>query len=175
GGNRCENVRHYFNLIVAMTLCGLWHGASLNFILWGFYHGLLLIFFPVFLVRAKFLINILEGFGINFKIIITLLLTSYGWLLFRIQDFNYLLQLHKIIFDIANWGVGVHDAWAITKQLTIYILPLIMYETWQYMNGDTEAITEKKWFVQLSSYLILLLILIAFGEERQSEFIYFQF
>jgi alginate O-acetyltransferase complex protein AlgI len=37
GGNR---VRRAFNLLLAMFLCGLWHGANWNFALWGLYHGL---------------------------------------------------------------------------------------------------------------------------------------
>jgi alginate O-acetyltransferase complex protein AlgI len=37
GGNRRHRV---FNLLAAMFLCGLWHGAAWNFALWGLYHGL---------------------------------------------------------------------------------------------------------------------------------------
>lgn len=37
GGNR---VRRAMNLLIAMFLCGLWHGANWNFALWGLYHGL---------------------------------------------------------------------------------------------------------------------------------------
>jgi len=36
GGNR---VRRGFNLVAAMFLCGLWHGAAWNFAVWGMYHG----------------------------------------------------------------------------------------------------------------------------------------
>ncbi|MCP4146043.1 MAG: MBOAT family protein [bacterium] len=43
GGNRCGRNRRYFNLIVTMTLGGLWHGAGWNFIIWGVLHGLFLI------------------------------------------------------------------------------------------------------------------------------------
>jgi alginate O-acetyltransferase complex protein AlgI len=42
GGSRKGGVRTYFNLITTMTLCGLWHGASWNYVLWGFYNGVLL-------------------------------------------------------------------------------------------------------------------------------------
>ena len=42
GGSRKGTVRTYVNLLITMTLCGLWHGASWNFILWGFYNGVLL-------------------------------------------------------------------------------------------------------------------------------------
>ena len=40
GGNRRGRWRSYLNRLVAMTLCGLWHGAAWHFALWGLYHGL---------------------------------------------------------------------------------------------------------------------------------------
>jgi alginate O-acetyltransferase complex protein AlgI len=39
GGNRKGTGRTYFNLMATMLLGGLWHGASWNFVLWGFLHG----------------------------------------------------------------------------------------------------------------------------------------
>src|SRR3712207_5829822 len=42
GGNRKGKVRQYVNLMITMLLGGLWHGASLNFIVWGGMHGLAL-------------------------------------------------------------------------------------------------------------------------------------
>ncbi len=43
GGNRCSALRNYFNLIIVFFLCGLWHGATWPFVIWGFYHGLFLL------------------------------------------------------------------------------------------------------------------------------------
>ena len=43
GGNRCSPAKHYRNLIVVFLLCGLWHGASWNFIVWGLWYGVFLI------------------------------------------------------------------------------------------------------------------------------------
>ncbi len=42
GGNRSGNVKTYRNLMLTMTLGGLWHGASWNFVIWGALHGLYL-------------------------------------------------------------------------------------------------------------------------------------
>ncbi len=42
GGNRRGKVMTYVNLVGSMLLCGLWHGASWNFVVWGGIHGLLL-------------------------------------------------------------------------------------------------------------------------------------
>jgi len=43
GGNRGSPWQTYRNLIVVFVLCGLWHGASVNFVLWGLYYGLFLV------------------------------------------------------------------------------------------------------------------------------------
>ena len=43
GGNRCSVPRHIFNLMVVWMLTGFWHGAGWNFLLWGFFLGLMLI------------------------------------------------------------------------------------------------------------------------------------
>ena len=43
GGNRVTAARTYFNLALVFFLCGLWHGASWTFVIWGLYHGLFLI------------------------------------------------------------------------------------------------------------------------------------
>src|SRR5262249_44052760 len=40
GGNRRGLARKAFNGLAAFAVCGLWHGAALNFIVWGLYHGL---------------------------------------------------------------------------------------------------------------------------------------
>jgi D-alanyl-lipoteichoic acid acyltransferase DltB (MBOAT superfamily) len=42
GGNRHGEWRAAGNRLVAMTLCGLWHGAALHFAAWGLYHGIML-------------------------------------------------------------------------------------------------------------------------------------
>ncbi len=43
GGNRVSPRRLYVNLVTVFALCGLWHGASWNFVVWGLFHGLFLV------------------------------------------------------------------------------------------------------------------------------------
>jgi len=43
GGNRVSAARQYANLATVFLLCGLWHGASWNFAIWGLFHGAFLI------------------------------------------------------------------------------------------------------------------------------------
>jgi alginate O-acetyltransferase complex protein AlgI len=50
GGNRVSPARRYGNLVTVFFLCGLWHGASWNFVIWGLWHG-------AFLVAERVLFN----------------------------------------------------------------------------------------------------------------------
>jgi len=43
GGNRGSSLRTYLNLWIVFLLCGLWHGASWNFVIWGALHGAYLV------------------------------------------------------------------------------------------------------------------------------------
>lgn len=44
GGSRHGNKKLFSNLLITMSIAGLWHGASINFILWGFLNGIFLFF-----------------------------------------------------------------------------------------------------------------------------------
>ena len=62
GGNRRTRFRTYFNLFITMVIGGLWHGASLRFIIWGAIHGVGLIF-------HKFIISNISFFNVLNKIL----------------------------------------------------------------------------------------------------------
>ena len=42
GGARRSQLKNYLSILVTMTVCGIWHGAGWQFIVWGIYHGVLL-------------------------------------------------------------------------------------------------------------------------------------
>lgn len=71
GGNKA----YIRNIMITFAICGLWHGAGLNFIVWGLYHGVLVAGFS----RVKGLYNRLPVF---FQIAFNFVLVSMGWILF---------------------------------------------------------------------------------------------
>ena len=90
GGNRKGKLRQNLNLLVAMTLCGLWHGATLNFILWGFLHGVALLVQKNFKRMAK-----------PFSAVLTFSFVSLLWVLFRSENLNIAIQIYKRLFTLA--------------------------------------------------------------------------
>ncbi len=79
GGNRISPLRTYLNLCIVFLLCGLWHGASWNFVLWGAAHGLLLVVermgFGEVLARAPRLLR-------HVYVMVAVMMT---WVLFRVE------------------------------------------------------------------------------------------
>jgi len=83
GGNRVASKgRLYFNLWLVFLISGLWHGASWNFIIWGAYHGAFLI------LERVFLLDVYEKIGKWFRIAITFIIVTIGWVFFRLEDFS---------------------------------------------------------------------------------------
>ena len=93
GGNRKSTLRTYLNLWMVFILCGLWHGASWNFIFWGAYHGAFLIIerlgFESFLKdRTK----IIQHFY-------ALIVIMCGWVFFRSENMSYALSYLFIMIN----------------------------------------------------------------------------
>ena len=89
GGNRKGILRKIINIIVAMILCGLWHGISLNFLLWGLYHGILLGIESLMVSYNFFPIkNYFPRIHRIIKTFIVFFLVTISWILFtyNIQD-----------------------------------------------------------------------------------------
>ena len=76
GGNRKGRLRTYLNLLITWSLTGIWHGATLNFLLWGLYFALLLI------LEKAFLLKLLCRIPKAFSHIYALVLVALGWVIF---------------------------------------------------------------------------------------------
>ena len=82
GGNRAGKWRTSRNLWVVFLLCGFWHGSTWSFVIWGAYHGLLLVMERVFLLRV---LNIVPQ---SIRLTWTMLLVMIGWVFFRASDLS---------------------------------------------------------------------------------------
>lgn len=74
GGNRVSVPRHYFNIFVVWMLTGFWHGASWNFVLWGFMFAVLLMIEKFGLLKILKKQKVFNHFYVMFFIIISFII-----------------------------------------------------------------------------------------------------
>lgn len=96
GGNRSGNWRTYFNLLLVFFLCGLWHGSSWTFVIWGLYHGLFLV------VERLGLGKILKRLPGPLQHAYALLVVMVGWVFFRSDTLGQALAYIKRLFDFKS-------------------------------------------------------------------------
>ncbi len=93
GGNRKGTARTYFNLIIVFFLCGLWHGASWGFVIWGLYHGLFLV------LERSGLAKILIRLPRFVQHLYTLLVVMFGWIFFRAESLDQAIGYIGALFN----------------------------------------------------------------------------
>ncbi len=95
GGSRHGANRTYFNLVIVFFLCGLWHGASWTFVIWGLYHGFFLVLERLWLGRQ------LDRLGKFPGHIYTLLVVICGWVIFRCDTIFQAFVFLSAMFGLA--------------------------------------------------------------------------
>jgi alginate O-acetyltransferase complex protein AlgI len=97
GGNRCSVWRNHLNLMLVFFLCGLWHGASWNFAIWGLYHGAFLI-----LERTRFG-DWIERLPRPLRHLYTLMVVMVGLVIFRTETFA---QATTLLASMIGFSTG---------------------------------------------------------------------
>jgi D-alanyl-lipoteichoic acid acyltransferase DltB (MBOAT superfamily) len=98
GGNRKGKIRTYVNLMITMLLGGLWHGASLRFIIWGGLHGIGLVINKIWNSLFSFRFKT-RWFGRALSIFITFQFVSFCWIFFRASDMHNVVLMLRQIFE----------------------------------------------------------------------------
>jgi len=112
GGNRVSPARVYRNLWTVFFLCGLWHGASWNFVIWGLFHGTFLVAERGGLAAriAKWPAALRHGY--------LLLVTMIGWVFFRADTLPDAVAFLKAMFGAAaSAPTPFTVAWYLTPEL----------------------------------------------------------
>ena len=169
GGSRCGRVRTKVNLMITMLLGGLWHGAAWNFVIWGAYHGLLLVACHAAPApRRPFPWPRLKAVA---QIAGTFVLTLIGWLLFRTTGLENCTAIVVNILGDFHW----------CEESLMYLIPttasltlLMAYHAWQERAGDELILMKQNGWAQLGVGVFLLTCVWVVG-FRQVPFLYFQF
>lgn len=126
GGNRKGYARTLLNLLLTMTIGGLWHGASWNFVLWGVFHGLALCVHKHFVKIRKVPKDFVPPLP---KFILgvagTYLFANFCWIFFRITDITIVGQLLYRIVTLAD-GVAFYSTWTIAGIVVFLVVTVIV-------------------------------------------------
>ncbi len=168
GGNRQGALKTYRNLFLTMAIGGLWHGANWTYLVWGCFHGFLLL-------TERFVM----GRGLNKKILsfakwpLTFGLVNLGWVFFRSPNLETaILWLKKALFLTSQRSLDMtlimdrHKDRFFVALIVGFLSALYLKNTWQF------SFMPSKGRALLLAFL-LSLCLMYMGEE--SPFLYFQF
>ncbi|MAJ05753.1 MAG: membrane-bound O-acyltransferase family protein [Crocinitomicaceae bacterium] len=170
GGNRKGNIFTYRNLIITMLLGGLWHGASWNFIIWGGLHGLFLALERIFnysskIAKKPIILRFISGLG-SFHLV------CFAWVFFRSETLAKSIGILTRIVDFQNFfNLKIKDI----NIFTSIIFNILVFLTLERVVK--KLIVKKKINALETSFIhaVLILLIILFGVNEGSQFIYFQF
>ncbi len=180
GGNRKGRFRTYVNLMITMVLGGLWHGASVRFVIWGAIHG-------TALAVHKMTMSLFPSFkaqGIDMKspvrravgTLITFHVVCVGWIFFRADDMETVRQVFSQIFTSFDLSILPQFIVGYKGIAALMILGYALH----FMPDSIEArakrvVTSMPVLLQavVISLLIWLVMQIKSGDIQP--FIYFQF
>lgn len=170
GGNRRGNGRRDVNLMTTMVLGGLWHGASFNFVIWGFLHGIALIiqrFWHQLVARRVPAMGLLGGFIGG---AVTFYWVNLAWIFFRAADLGEALSISETYLTWSSAGQNM---------LPIAVWPLLaclgLFHWLSHRFGAQEMIERLAPNRFAVTYGAVVAIAIAFVPLGYRPFIYFQF
>ena len=191
-GLKAETWAYSLGILGTMFLCGLWHGASWNFVTWGVYYGvLILVFRGVAKKMARLLKKARRGKGkkragrpswaIPFRVMFMFLLTNIGWLIFREQNFSQLIR-HFTLNPFVSGGSDDKIALYLFILTALYSLPLWLHTAYARIReknysptpGSSGLLDWPQW-TRFAAALLCYLLILFFHSPETSDFIYFQF
>lgn len=156
-------LRQQTNIVLVFALTGLWHGAGLNYLIWGIYFGIILAFES-------------SGFGRTLKRlpailqhIYTLAVIMFGWILFRLTDMKKWGVFFHSLFGGNGWigenslrALNILSYWPIIIIGIIFSTPLLnsLLERWKKRNSVNALIVD---FFIVVLFVITLSYLISSG------------
>lgn len=170
GGSRAGTWKTIRNLLIVWLLTGIWHGANWTFVLWGLYHGLLLLL-EKFVLRP--LAEKLPGF---LRHGFTLLLVVIGWVFFFSDSVGMAFGWLGRMFGGGSFLDGAakyywDGAWLALLASTLAAFPVCSAVGSHLLRRRRSGLVlSVLWFL-----LILLLCISSMMNDTYSTFLYFQF
>jgi alginate O-acetyltransferase complex protein AlgI len=171
GGNRKGPRRTYFNLAVVMVLGGLWHGAKWNFLLWGTFHGVLVVMERWHSKRSFY-----DGLPRAGRIGLTFLLMLFSWVLFRADNLTAAEEYYRAMFGLGPIGaVAPLVAATIYTPYNLLILAMctvLVFQPLQAHDWVQSPLTWRRTVLVVPTFVFSLMVMYS---QAFNPFLYFQF
>jgi alginate O-acetyltransferase complex protein AlgI len=182
GGNREGRLRTYFNLILVFALCGLWHGATWTFVVWGLYQG-------VFLVLEHGRVGrVIDQMPLLLRHVYLIAVVLVGWVFFRSPTLSYATAMLGAMVGSNGWsGVSNVELYVDKFVFCIIIIGLIVSMPWRSTRlpglSAVQSLIEARPFrealvlsAKAMGLAALMFLSIAFvATQSHLAFIYFRF
>ena len=177
GGNRVKPARLYVNLVIVFLLCGLWHGASWNFVIWGLLHGAFLV------VERMGFSRILERTWLPLRHGYCLLTVLVAWVFFRANTVTEAQLVLKALVGMAQVGPASSITIYINKEQVVALvagligsMPLLPWLMRQRVKWDSPTIQWGWEAARIAGlYLIFFASAMRLSSGTYNPFIYFRF
>ncbi|KFC94876.1 MBOAT family O-acyltransferase [Leminorella grimontii] len=171
GGNRHGFIRKNANLMVAMVLSGIWHGAGVNFIIWGALHGLGLVLFNC---RNRLFPSAPSGVAVSFLArLLTFHYVCFAWIFFRANDLDTAMAIVRGISSLSlsslTSGAGAGAVWSFLLFFIAY--PLLV----RFKTKFSAAVNALPWYAYPVPLVVFLTLIFIFTPAGIPGFIYANF
>ena len=168
GGNRCSKIKNIRNLMVTMLVSGAWHGANWTFILWGGYHGILLVINKLFSKTHS------PSWTRPLKVVICFFLIMIGWVFFRANSIGDAMSAYYKMFFIH--GSLYHGEGIPSLTLPIVLIALLMFKEIKDEIGiGIHLMSSKNLYISAFWTGLMIVITLLCAKFESGQFIYFQF
>lgn len=168
GGNRKGLPRQLLNILIVWALTGIWHGAGLNFLLWGIWFAAFLALEKIFL--GEWLTRIPKFFGWFYSMAVVLL----GWCFFSLEQSNKILLFIKAMFGFGNAGFADNNSLYLLHNYIILFLVLAAGAT-PWLKNAVKRWEESVLLKNLFLAAVLLLSIAGIVDASYNPFLYFRF
>ena len=182
GGNRRGLLKTVLNTLIVFVVCGIWHGAGWNFIIWGGLHGLWLSVERIF---TKFN-NQRIVFPKLVSILTTYSLVSFSWIFFRapsIADATYIIRFALV--GLKNF-FNPNYVWSTLSQLfetnkiemgivAFCIASVCVIELLAYRYGEKFQLRKLAWLPRWAIYVLAVTAIMLLRNASVAQFIYVRF
>lgn len=184
GGSRTTKLRTYINLFVVFAICGVWHGANWTFLVWGMFHGSILV------CERIFILDFLAKTPTVLRRFYTVLLFVVGWVIFRSESLEESWRYLYVMFCPVDTEISLRFYVDNAVIVTSFVGLFFATPFWKRFFCASEDVVNPE---KISSYKViyktkhremaallllciaLVLSLLKVGTGSYNPFIYFRF